>query len=613
MRLLKRVTAALIVYTMLCCLPAPAAKPYKEKQKNPHNKFRHNSKKGKLDFELKYTAAINNIPAGVKHMRIWIPYPQSDENQEIFRIKINSAYTSHIYRENEHGNKFLYFEIANPPAGNLEIGMEILARRFAVTASDRSRKTSEFPDRENPNPALYLAGNLDKTADIAYLKKITGKLLKGKKTHKEKIRALYEYVYKNIDYSKDVPGYGTGDVSRVCNVGSGNCVDFHSLFVALASTAGIIAREVGNIDVPLEEGTPNYCKANYHCSAEVYVPGSGWFPVDISHAKKGKLGKKEAKEFYYGSLDNLRLKIGHGRNVLLAKHPGKKRLNRLLHRPYVEIDDKEYPDVSVSAVAHRYDNTSKKSYGVIIGSGDPARPFKAEDLDGNPIDLDSYLGKKTVVINFFATWCGRCKWETPSMVKVYKQVEGKNIEFIRINVMEKKEKADAFRKKYNIPFPVIADEKGAISRLYGIKYVPANIIIDKKGIVRFAGNLLDKNDLEKRLKRFAMKKNLIIKSDSRMAFSISPNIFLVLILYKNQSRYNEAVSILKQMIDKEKNNQALYMELCDIYLKQKQYNKAGEFLETIKKRFPDSTTVKNFYAYFLALRNKELEKALKLS
>ncbi|MCP5108007.1 MAG: hypothetical protein GY950_31750 [bacterium] len=134
MRLLKQSISAIIVCTMLCCLHADATKPYKEDRKNSHNKFRHNSKKGKLDFELKYTAAIDNIPAGVKHMKIWIPYPQSDENQEIFRIKINSAYTSYIYREKEHGNKFLYFEIANPPAGKLELGMEILARRFAAAA-----------------------------------------------------------------------------------------------------------------------------------------------------------------------------------------------------------------------------------------------------------------------------------------------------------------------------------------------------------------------------------------------------------------------------------------------------------------------------------------------
>ena len=121
------------------------------------------------------------------------------------------------------------------------------------------------------------------------------------------------------------------------------------------------------------------------------------------------------------------------------------------------------------------------------------------------------------------------------------------------------------------------------------------------------------DDLSRRLKRFATNKSIVTNPDSSLPINFSPNIFLVLTLYKNQFRFTEAASILKKMIAREKNQQAPYLELCDIYLKQKQYNKARKYLATMNKRFPGSSTVKNFHAYFLALQGKDLEKALELS
>ena len=68
-----------------------------------------------------------------------------------------------------------------------------------------------------------------------------------------------------------------------------------------------------------------------------------------------------------------------------------------------------------------------------------------------------------------------------------------------INVMKQEEKAVAFKSKHKIPFPVLVDEAGRISRLYGVKYVPANIIINRRGTVFFTGSLLPEEDLRRRL------------------------------------------------------------------------------------------------------------------
>ncbi|NIM13398.1 MAG: tetratricopeptide repeat protein [Candidatus Aminicenantes bacterium] len=96
----------------------------------------------------------------------------------------------------------------------------------------------------------------------------------------------------------------------------------------------------------------------------------------------------------------------------------------------------------------------------------------------------------------------------------------------------------------------------------------------------------------------------------KMAFD--RNIFLILTLYKNQHQYENAVALLKELC-KEADNEDPYVELCDIYREQGHLQRAEKMIKKLQKRFPDSTLVKNYYAYFLALQNKNLEHALQLS
>jgi len=444
------------------------------------------------DFHLQYTCIVNSIPKDAKKVRIWIPYPRSDLYQKILSIKVHSHYPTYILEEEEYGNSFLYLEIENPEYEYLDVSMDIVARRYE-RISNISTNDIKGPDGEvYARFENYFKNNYDETADYDKLKKITSKF--ANKGYMERVRAIYDYVYENMDYRKDIPGYGTGDVERACRVKSGNCIDFHSLFVALANVSGIISREVAYIDIPLENSSiPNYCHASYHCAVEVFLPGvDKWFPLDISHAKKGK----GTKDFYFGSLDNLRLRLGHGRNILLPK--SNIRIKRLLHEPVVYIDGKKHDDVDVYIVANTYEDATK-IYGNVIHPGERAKLFKAEDIKGNLFDLEKYIGRKYILLNFFTTWCGRCIWESEGLNRVYLEFKDKFL-FVRINVMEDREKISKFVEEHKIPFPVIPDEKTEITRLYGVKYVPANIIIGLDEKVKFVRGLLPERDLREIVK-----------------------------------------------------------------------------------------------------------------
>ncbi|HAP67471.1 MAG TPA: hypothetical protein DCQ99_06735 [Nitrospinae bacterium] len=287
-------------------------------------------------LDIKYTAIVKEIPKNAKTVEIWLPYPQSDRYQEVYNIKVDSPSPATVHYEPEYGNSFLYIKVKNPNEKEIRVTMNYLADRYQAINKIEPDKVGEL-DGDITQYRLYLEENQYKAVNKD-VKKIAQELMKDKKTYYEKVKAIYDYVYDNMEYDKTAPGFGTGDVGRACTVKKGNCIDFHSLFSAVATAAGIPAREVSNFDLPFGEVAPNYCKVGFHCSVEVLLPNYGWIPLDISHAKKGR----GTKEFYFGSLDNFRLQIGHGRNVLLSPPQKGQRLNLVSSEPYVEIDGIPY-------------------------------------------------------------------------------------------------------------------------------------------------------------------------------------------------------------------------------------------------------------------------------
>ncbi|MCP2605164.1 hypothetical protein NLC29_03310, partial [Candidatus Aminicenantes bacterium AH-873-B07] len=67
----------------------------------------------KIDFYIKYTVIVNNIPEKTQKVQIWIPYPKSDIYQKIHTIKIHAHYPTYILKEGKYGNEFVYLEIEN--------------------------------------------------------------------------------------------------------------------------------------------------------------------------------------------------------------------------------------------------------------------------------------------------------------------------------------------------------------------------------------------------------------------------------------------------------------------------------------------------------------------
>jgi thiol-disulfide isomerase/thioredoxin len=111
-------------------------------------------------------------------------------------------------------------------------------------------------------------------------------------------------------------------------------------------------------------------------------------------------------------------------------------------------------------------------------------------LDGTRISLSQYNGK-VVFLNFWATWCGPCRSEMPSMEAVYQKLKNRGFEILAVNLGESKNEVSAFMNEYKLNFPAVLDERGTTGNYYNIQAIPTTYIIDKRGLIiaRMVGSI----------------------------------------------------------------------------------------------------------------------------
>jgi transglutaminase-like putative cysteine protease len=146
-------------------------------------------------------------------------------------------------------------------------------------------------------------------------------------------RTLYDRVDEHMKYDKSRPGYGNGDSVWACDRRTGNCTDFHSLFISLARAKGLPSRFEIGFPIPDERGNGKI--GGYHCWAFFHAEAIGWVPIDISEADK----HPELKTYYFGNLTENRVTFSQGRDVTLVPRQAGEPLNYFVY-PYAETGGK---------------------------------------------------------------------------------------------------------------------------------------------------------------------------------------------------------------------------------------------------------------------------------
>lgn len=133
----------------------------------------------------------------------------------------------------------------------------------------------------------------------------------------------------------------------------------------------------------------------------------------------------------------------------------------------------------------------------------PAGTFVCKDINGKEVRLSDFKGKY-ILVDIWATWCGPCKGELPSLAKQEKAFEGKNVVFLSISVDKDVKKWGEFVKEKKLKGVQVNAGKAAqeIAKLYNVRGIPRFMLLGKDGKV-VDGNFLrpSNKDFASTLKR----------------------------------------------------------------------------------------------------------------
>jgi len=126
----------------------------------------------------------------------------------------------------------------------------------------------------------------------------------------------------------------------------------------------------------------------------------------------------------------------------------------------------------------------------------PAPDFVIKDLQGTSFSLASYKGK-VLVLNFWATWCPPCRKEIPDFIEAYRELKDKGLEILGVSVDETTAEALLeWTKKTGINYPIALATPEILRDYEPGEYIPATIIVDRSGRIRYRqSSLMDKETL----------------------------------------------------------------------------------------------------------------------
>ena len=124
--------------------------------------------------------------------------------------------------------------------------------------------------------------------------------------------------------------------------------------------------------------------------------------------------------------------------------------------------------------------------GIAVGKKAPA--VVVHDLEGKPVDIGSYIGKKPILLEFWATWCERCEELLPRVRAAHAEY-GDRVEFFGVNVAvnQTPDRVKRWVAANTPPFTPLYDDEGTSTRAYEAPTTSFVVVVDRAGKVAYTG------------------------------------------------------------------------------------------------------------------------------
>ncbi len=149
----------------------------------------------------------------------------------------------------------------------------------------------------------------------------------------------------------------------------------------------------------------------------------------------------------------------------------------------------DIPAVKTSVPAVSENKTDERPY-----QGQTLQPYKGNpepaslslaSMTGEQKSLENYKGK-LVLLNFWATWCGPCAEEIPSLSRLVTELQSEPFEVVTVNIGEEKAHIGEFIKDLPVNFEILLDQDGSAVRDWRVYAYPTNFLLDRDGKITHA-------------------------------------------------------------------------------------------------------------------------------
>ena len=114
----------------------------------------------------------------------------------------------------------------------------------------------------------------------------------------------------------------------------------------------------------------------------------------------------------------------------------------------------------------------------------PAPDFTLRGADGRNLRLAEQRGQ-VVLINFWASWCGPCRQEMPQLNRLHEKYRSAGFLMLGVNIDDDARLGASTAARWGVKFPVLLDADKTVSRLYDLGSMPATVLVDRDGRVRY--------------------------------------------------------------------------------------------------------------------------------